>query len=518
MRQPARQIVRQQQAQTISYPAPIGGWNSVKPLSAMEPTEAVVMDNFFPRPAYCELRGGSSSFATGMTGNGKTLAVYNGITGINKMFCATASGVFNVSAAGAVGAAVAARTDGKHQWKMFGDGTNNYLIMLNGVDKPLYYDGTTWLAVDGATSPALTGIATTELIGVAVHKSRLIFIAKNSLAWWYLSAGVAGGALTKFDLSGVAQKGGYIMAADTWTVDAGNGPDDRLVFITSEGELIVYAGTNPSSSTSWGLVGTYRIGKPLGRKCMIKIGSDMIILTQNGAYPLSVILQDTGINYANAYTVKIQPSFLDAAQKYGTNYGWSSTVYPLESAVLVNVPVAEDGLHYQYVINTQNQSWCRFVGWNAEDFVVFNDVLYFCKGTSVYKAWTGKNDDGANITGYIKTAFSYFGAPGQLKKFKLYRPVFSTSGAIPILSDMDVDFNDVQLVGSASIVPTPASLYDSAKYDTALYGGSDIIEATWISPSCFDGFAGAAKMQINTNSFDVKLMSIDYLLETGGVL
>jgi len=119
-----KQSSRQQISYTVSVSAPVGGWNAIDPLPSMPAGDAVELENWFPQTGYCEIRGGSSSHATGMTGNGKTLAVYNALAGTSKMFCATASGVYDVSSAGAVGASVAARTNGKHQWLMFGDGTS----------------------------------------------------------------------------------------------------------------------------------------------------------------------------------------------------------------------------------------------------------------------------------------------------------------------------------------------------------------------------------------------------------
>ena len=87
-------------------------------------------------------------------------------------------------------------------------------------------------------------------------------------------------------MSSVAQLGGYLVAAGTWTIDAGYGVDDNLVFITSNGEVIVYSGTDPSDITKFALVGVWRIGKPVGKRCLMKYGGDMIILTYNGLYPL----------------------------------------------------------------------------------------------------------------------------------------------------------------------------------------------------------------------------------------
>ncbi len=520
MRQPAQQprAGRQQISSIISYTSPVGGLNARDSIADMPPTDALTLTNWFPRPNYCEIRGGYASHATGMTGTGKTLLVYNGVSGTSAMFCATASGVYNVTSPGAVGASVAARTNGKHQWIMFGDGTSNWMIACNGADKPLYYDGTTWTAVDGASSPALTGITTTNLIAPIVHKGRLMFIEKNSLSFWYLTAGAAGGALTEFDLSGVAQRGGFLMAAHSWTVDSGNGPDDRMVFITSEGEIIVYAGTNPASSTAWGLVGIYHVGVPLGRNCTCRVGSDLVILTQQGAFPLTAILQESGINYALAVSNKIENLFNNDARTYLTNFGWKSILYPTQSAFIVNVPVVEDGEHIQYVMNTITKSWCKFTGWNAEDLAILDEQLYFCSGTAVYKAWSGTSDNNANIDASAKTAFSYFGNKVQQKRFSMFRPILATNGNIAFLADIDVDFKDKTITGIASTFSVSGATWDSSTWDNAYWSAGMEITREWHTPGEWTGYCAAGKIKIATKSYNVQWMSNDYVFESGGVL
>lgn len=501
-----------------SYPAPVGGWNARDSLADMKPVDAIVLDNLFPKTSYVESRGGSASHATAMTGNGKTLAVYNALSGTNKMFCTTASGTYDVSSAGAVGASVSARTNGKHQWVNFGDGTNNYLIMVNGVDKPLYYNGTTWVAVDAASSPALTGLTTTEIIHVFVFKGRLIFIQKASMSFWYLASGAAGGALTKFDLSSVAKKGGYLMAADSWTVDGGNGFDDRAVFVTSEGEVIIYQGTNPSSAADWALIGVYNLGKPLGRRCVHKYGGDLLIITQNGAFPMAATLMTASSDYNKfALSFKIENAFNDASRSYGSVFGWTVTSYNAQSALIVNIPLAEDGIHYQYVMNTITKAWCRFKAWDAEDFAVFNGELYYTDGTVVIKAWTGKKDLGLNIEYYGKTAFSYFGSMEQ-KKFSMFRPVMAADASVSFLTDIDVDFKDKAVVGNASVATVIGATWDTSLWDSAYWVGGFEVVKNWTSPSEYTGYCASGKLKISSNSITVQWMSNDYVFEKGGIL
>jgi hypothetical protein len=503
-----------------SYPAPIGGWNARDALAAMKPTDAIVLENWFPKTSYVEIRGGYANHATGMTGNGKTLAVYNALSGTSSMWALTASGVYNVSSAGAVGASVAARTNGKHQWVNFGDGTNNYLILANGVDKPLYYDGTTWTAVDNASVPALTGLTTTKIISFFVSKGRLFVIEKDSLSFWYLAAGAAGGALTRFDLSGVATKGGYIMAGATWTVDTGYGPDDRVVFVTSEGEVIVYSGTNPNVAAAWLLVGVYSIGKPLGRKCLTKYGADLLVITQNGIIPLSsiLVLDTQTADFKFALSFKIETAFNDASRVYGTNFGWKADFYPAQSALIVNVPIAEDGKHHQYVMNTTTKSWCKFLEWDAEDFAVFNGELYFTTSTKVVKAWTGTVDGTNNITAYGKTAFSYFGTSNRQKRFTMFRPVLAVNGTVNFLTDIDVDFQDTAITGTATYSVVSGGLWDSSNWDQAFWAAGLQVAKAWTSPDEFSGLSGAGKIQIATNSLTIQWLASDYVYELGGLL
>jgi len=511
-------IPRGQVSVVKSYPAPVGGWNARDSLAAMKPIDAVVLNNWFPSTSYVEIRGGYANHATAMTGNGKTLMTYNAMTGTNTMFCATASGVYNVTSAGAVGASVATPTNGKFNWTMFGDGTNNWLIAPNGVDKPLYYDGTTWTAVDGGTSPALTGLTTTEIIAAHVHKARLFFIQKSTLAVWYLAAGAAGGALTKFDLQGEAKRGGFLMAMATWTRDAGDGADDVAVFITSEGEAIVYQGNNPSVAANWAKIGSYYIGKPLGRRCVMQFGGDVVVLTENGTFPLSAAMQSAIIDYKMALSFKIENAFTEVARSYGTTFGWKTILYPGRAAMIVNVPISEDGEHQQYVMNTITKAWCKFTDWDAEDFGILNGELYFTTSNKVVKCWTGAIDGVDNIIAYGKTAFNYFGTTGEQKQFKMFRPVLAVNGNLNFLTDIDVDFQDGEITGSTTYTVTSGAKWDVDNWDESYWAAGLEVLKNWTSPNEWQGYSASGKIKIETNSLTVQWLSYDMMFERGGPL
>lgn len=521
MRTPAlprgNEVRRAQTSILRAYAPPVGGWNARDALAEMAPQDAVTLENWFPRPSYCEFRGGYSSHATGMSGNGKTLMTYNKITGSNEFYCATASGIYNVSSAGAVGASVLARTNGKHQWIMMGNGTNNYLIACNGVDKPAYYDGTTWTAVDGGTVPAITGVTSTTLISPMQYQGRLFFIQVNTLSVWYTTAGAIGGAFTQFDFSAQFKRGGYLMAICNWTRDAGDGQDDVFVAVSSEGEAVIYQGNNPSSATTWVKIGTFYVGRPLGRRCMTQLGGDVLLLTENGVFELSKALQSVAIDYKLALSDKIVNAFTDAARSYSSIFGWESIIYPAYSALIVNVPWAEDGTHEQYVMNTITKSWCKFNSWNAEDFGIFNGELYFTSGTAVYKAWTGTSDNSANITFYGKQAFNNFGDM-NLKKVVMYMPMLSVNGNIQYLTDVDMDFEDDTISGTATYTVVSGAVWDVDLWDVGYWASGLEVVKQWSSPAEWEGVWVAPKLKISSTMLTGQWMANQLLYEPGGIL
>lgn len=506
----------QQVSQIVSQQAPTGGWNARDALADMKPGEAVLMRNWYPRTTDVVIRGGQADHATGITGTTKTLPVYNGASGTNKMFAATDSGIYDSSAAGAVGASVATSTNGYWQSLNFGDGTTNWLIMVNGTDKPNYYSGAAWTAVDGVSTPALTGLTTTSIIGVAEYNGRLFFIEKDKLKFWYLAAGAAGGALTAFDLSSFANRGGYLLAIGTWSVDSGAGLDDFIVFITSEGQAVVYKGTNPSSATDWVRRGTFYIGKPIGRRCAFKYGGDLIVITQNGAFPMSAVLQSAAIEPKLAITNKIEKAFNAASNLYGSNVGWEVIFYPAQSALIFNIPTVQNSEAIQYVLNTSSpkKPWCEFDGWDATCFALFNGEIYYGVPGGVQKAWTTMADDGANIVADLKEAFQNYGS-GKQKRATLYRPILQVNGSVSYLTGIDVDFRDTNIVAEATYAVTSGAQFDVSKFDEDYWAANLDIVRQWSSPQENVGTWFAGKLKISTNALEVHFLASDIMFEPG---
>ena len=388
------------------------------------------------------------------------------------------------------------------------------MYTVNGADKPLLYNGTTWTAIDGVSTPAITGVTTTTLKDVTLHKNRLWFAQDNTLTAWYLPTDSVGGTASPLPLSGVAKRGGELVSIGTWTLDAGEGMDDHWVAITSEGEVIVYKGTDPSSATTWTLVGVWSLGAPIGQRCLVKYAGDLLLLCVDGIMPLSRALVAERTTEASI-TDKIRTAMTNAAVTYSSFFGWQMLHYPKGNMLIVNVPTESDGDNpHQYVMNTATGAWCRFTGTDAQCWALFNDEPYFGGDTTVRRFWSEYADNGTNINGRALQAFSYFGKRGTMKHFKMSRPIIASTGNPSIRAGINVDFDTSELSGSVTFSPVTTPLWDSATWDVSRWEGSLRVIKNWQTMGRV-GMAGAMNM-ISASQVEVRWMASDFIYEPGG--
>jgi len=518
MRQAARtKGKRQAVSNSISLASPVGGWNARDSLATMPPEDAVVMENIFPLTTECMLRKGYTKHATGITGQVESVFAYTGGVA-EKLFAIAGGNFYEVTTAGAVGAAVVSgKTNSRWNTTNIATAGGNFLYAANGVDKPQLYDGTNWTSIDGASTPAITGVTTTKLNNPIVFKNRLWFTEENTLRTWYLPAVSIGGAAASVDVSAVAQRGGYIVAHATWTIDAGTGVDDYYVIVTSQGEIIIYQGTDPSSITTWALKGVWSLGSPVGNRCLYKLAGDLLYISQDGLVPLSGSLQSSRVNPRVALTDKIQFAVSSAVSVYAGNFGWSVLYFAPENMLFLNVPIAEGSGQEQYVMNTISKSWCRFTGWGANCWELFQDAPYFGGNGYVGKAWNGYIDHDSNINGVCISSFNTYGNPANLKRWTMSRPIIRSNGTPTVSISMNVDFNLDAAYSSLSFTPSSSAVWDTSKWDAATWGGDFSVYQSWQGISGV-GYYGAPQMRIASQGIDVRWVSTDIVYEAGAIL
>jgi hypothetical protein len=442
---PARVVKRQvnQQAprsKTVQIPVPTKGWNTEQSLAQMEPGFAPVLDNWYPDPDGIRPRFGSFAHATGAGGDVETLMSYvSGTT--KKLFAASGANIYDATAAGAVGAAAfSTATSDRWQSVNFATSGGQFLIACNGADHPINYNGTAF-----AATPAITGVTggASTLVNVFSSQSRLFFCQKDSASVWYLGASAIGGAATEFPLAALLLKGGSIVAGLTWSTDSGSGMDDRTVFVSSEGEVLLYQGTDPSSSTTWALKGRYSIGKPLGYRCLAKFGGDIAVLTQDGLISLggSMALDRTASQQA-ALTRNIRKAYADAVKGNEGTFGWQTVGFAAGQMVIVNVPNSSTGASQQFVMNTLNGAWTRYKGLNALAWVEHDNGVYFgSDGGEIWRAESGSVDGFLPIQLYGIGAFMALDEATALKTAATVRMVWRGASNAPIYLSIATDYD-----------------------------------------------------------------------------
>jgi hypothetical protein len=403
----------------------------------MQPTYAITMDNYMPTESAVVLRNGYSKYAelgTNKTGV-KTLAyyskpnydrfiaVYDG-----KAYDVTTKNVdtFDVSFANSYCQTV--------QYK-------DRLFFLNGTDTPKVFYVDDELAehfedwgFTGATNP-------NALISGAVSKEFLWFVEKNSLkAWYSAEAGNVAGDLYSFDLAQISKKGGSLIAVANWTVDGGQGIDDYTAFITSQGEVLIYSGSNPNSADDWELKGSYNIAKPIGYRCTMKYQGDIVIITEDGYIPMSKMLAfNNSGQTSNVFSDTIRGLVIKRTSQNKDKLGWQSVIYSKKGYAIFNVPVAQQ--FEQHVINVNTGAWCRFTNIRSYCWCNYGENIYFGSDNTVFKFDDGYSDNGSDIEGKVEQAYNNFGTP-ELKKISLINPRTKCSTSYNLTIYTNVDFHE----------------------------------------------------------------------------
>jgi len=504
-----------------AMPAPVGGWNARDGLASMKSTDAIYLDNWFPTATSVEVRPGRRTDATIPAGREiRSLLNCAKTDGSEVRFAAAEDGIYNISPGGAIASPDSAATTGYWESVNINVGDVAWLFCCagDGVNKARAYNsGTdTWVKLDGASTPALTGPVSENVANVSLWKYRTILCMKDSMSFWFGPLNSVGGTFSEFPLGAVFKKGGYLVATANWTIDAGDGPDDRFVAITSEGEVAIYIGTNPGDAAAFSLQGVYDIGKPLGKRCVVGIAGDLGILTEQGLWPLSRALQSSTVDLKPLLTDKIQQAFNSFQRLYGQEFGWQPVLFSKAPAIIVNVPLGSSR-SYQFVMNTITGAWCRFLNWNADCLMVSDGRLFIAANNRVSEAWVGRKDEEAAITAAAKSAFTYAGSRARTKHVKLVKPVMTASAALNLGLSLDTDFAEGR--GQASLTSLAASiaLWDTALWDQARWGGGATTINQWRTVMHTPGKAFSLVLRIQVKNIEVSWNSTDFIFESGSL-
>jgi hypothetical protein len=150
-------------------------------------------------------------------------------------------------------------------------------------------------------------------------------------------------------------------------------------------------------------------------------------------------------------------------------------------------------------MNALTGAWCKFTGWNANCFEVFEDDFYFGGNVgAVYKAWEGGADLNQPITADMQCAYNYFDDPGRLKRMTMVQPLMVTSGPITPTIAVDADFAVSSAVAPISILAFGAE-WDIALWDVDTWPAGAGVRNPWLSAEAY-GHALAIHMTVSVSS------------------
>jgi len=468
--------------------APFGGWNALDDEEELQENEASIMDNFFPERGRVKMRNGYQGHLTGLGSSPKSILVYNSPNAASsKMFSCVNGNIYDstVSATVAPTPAVSGLISDEWEYTQFGTLGGQFLCAASGSDHPRIYDGSTWsnMSVTG------TGLTPSDISNINKFKERLFFIEKESFNAWYLPVNSIAGTASKLNLGSLFGHGGYLVAQFGWTIDGGSGVDDICCFLTSKGEIALYQGTDPSNASTWSKVGVFKVAPPIGKRCWFKIGSDVVLITEDGIELLSQILGTNRTAPQLALSNKIDPAFQDSANSYGDLFGWEPILYPGGKMGIFNIPIQADKTFHQYVFNLTTKKWCRFKGINARCFAIFNKKCYFGGDDGVYLFDSGQSDNGAEISAEFKTSYSYFKYPGDEKNFLMVMPVISANGNIEMGIKLNVDFENTRPPSTFTFKGASGRGWD-VSWPSFKWSTGDAARNEWVSVNG-SGYAGS---------------------------
>lgn len=341
---------------------------------------------------------------------------------------------------------------------------NPLVILANGVDTVQDYDGVTM------TDSGYTGIDLTNLESPLTFKNRTYFVEKNSLSIWYSDVQAIAGDLKEFSVRGFARKGGTILTIENWTQDAGEGLSNLFAIFTTEGEVLIYGGDDPEAS-NWSIKGSFEISKPIGKRCCLNYGSDIIVITEGGYLPLASVLSQEKANIA-----LISDKINNIVKGKNKNANWSAHWYSEDGWLFINAPSTTRFNYEQHVLNVKTNSWCRFVGMDALDWVIIGDKAYFNNLTGIYRANNGTSDNNNPIS-YVKQQ-AYNKLTGEkVKGVQRVKVRYNTVGAVEYATRIGVDFD----LGSANFLVTTSlgnqSYWDESIWDLSFWSDEQSVKS-----------------------------------------
>lgn len=401
---------QRQNTSAFGAPAPIQGLQVLDGVYNSTPeglSKAIWLYNLIPSEFGCNVRKGTVEVATGLKDSlgvekqVRTVALYNSQVseasgGNDYLLAMTDAGIYDITAEGN-GPWVPVQTwpvqGGDAGWcstvnftnvnadhfMLIFDEVNGYYIMEDNAGVADFRRPTGFQPADPDPEELVQGVE---------WQGRMWFVQRDSASAWYTkTVGGIEGDLVQLNMGSRFFRGGHLVQLSVWTVDDGAGMDDKLVAISSSGDVVIWSlggSFNPDNPDDLRVEGRWSLGKtPAGRRCMSEFGGDVLILTSLGVVKLTALLGGQASINDEAYVTKtinryIRPDINARIEEYG----WEIELDQQDGLLVITRPniegFSDDSI--QYVMALTTGAWTMFR--NVDMVCVGKNNRGFLFGTS----------------------------------------------------------------------------------------------------------------------------------------
>lgn len=423
-------------------------------------------------------------------------------------------------------------------------------FFVNGTNPPQVFDGSSMSTFKFGVAGGFTGGPSnpSDLSHVWSYKARLYF--SDGANFYYGQPGeIQGNLSSPYRVSEFFTKGGNIIWGGSVSAQSGNVAQDLFAVLSSEGEMLLYAGESPEGS--WSLISKLKFPKPVGRRCGYNYNGDLLILTVGGVFSVKESSANQSVTKAAALTKNVQDGIARAAVTSTPNHAWQIIEDDTRGHLLVNLPNtslltnttssvpntyynietnslgflppeywsdARPGKTEQLVMNTTSRAWSMFKGWDALCWASYNGDIYYGTATGVVaKAHSGGTDLGADIPIVVTWADSSMGDPVRIKTFTQVSPMWKINGKLKFGWGIDTDFNDKTRLSSNTLMSGSLGF----RWDTYKWSGWKWNKGILYSKKAYSirgiGTSGSLSFQCYAKNVDITLSGVFVFFESGGI-
>jgi|SRR5882672_312059 len=549
-RKASRYAAQVQNHKYAIFPAPVMGLDVSAPFTEQDPRTGTVLENFIVRRLGSELRGGYKRHNSNLGGIGSesgvaTMMAYQpprgpGSAAASKLFAACQNGniydvtsISNEATTLGVSKAVPGQTEpGFFSFINFATANTNYLCAVSAGGGYFTYDAAGgWIDRTAAVTGVTGGAITFDFI--MAWKNKLWFIQENSTVAYFLPTGSIVGAASLFDFGPLLVHGGELRSMASWTLDAGDGVDDKLIIAGAQGDILIYGGTDPTTAATFGLIGRWFVGPPpKGRRFMTNYGGDMAILSETGLTFISQVTQALGLVDPEGPSQDTEARrFNEVISQYVRDNrdlnGFAMCFVPSLEALILSTPDPHNitTFGFQFVYSTIPQGFSTFINVPMMAMDVFDGDLFI--GTPfgiVARAFANDSDGelsdgtiGNTVVGSLQTAFV---APpddrASLKRPLLIMPMVQSSDTPSMSAKVNTEWSGASIAGSPSFNPNTTSTWDNGKWDTAIWAGVAATFFLWIGATGLGAYF-ALRLQL-IGKRGTTFTSWKLIYEPGGIM